>query len=143
MIQRSFILETLVYLIVRTALVFSLYMLFSGHNSPGGGFVAGLVFGISLMLEYIAGGREQMHQVLPVRGSTALAFGLSLALLTGLAGFVWGDAFLETTYAEVEVPVLGVVKATSALSFDIGVFAVVAGLVASLITAFGPEEDVA
>lgn len=141
MIQRSFILETLVYLIVRTALVFSLYLLFSGHNSPGGGFVAGLVLGISLMLEYIAGGSEQIREVLPIKGTTMLAFGLTLALLTGLAGFVWGDAFLETTYVEVEVPVLGVVKATSALSFDIGVFAVVAGLVASLITAFGSEED--
>lgn len=143
MIQRSFILDTLVYLIVRTALVFSLYLLFSGHNSPGGGFVAGLVFGISLMLEYIAGGSERTGEVLPVQGSTVLAFGLSLSLLTGLAGFVWGDAFLETTYVEVEVPVLGLVKATSALSFDIGVFAVVAGLVASLITAFGAEEEVA
>lgn len=141
MIRRSFILETLVYLIVRTALVFSLYLLFSGHNSPGGGFVAGLVFGISLMLEYVAGGWEGMREVLPIQPSTLLAFGLSLSLVTGLAGFVWGGAFLETTYVEVEVPVLGVVKATSALSFDIGVFAVVAGLVASLITAFGPEED--
>ena len=72
-----------------------------------------------------------------------LAFGLLLALLTGLAGFVWGDAFLETAYVEVELPLLGLVKATSALSFDIGVFAVVAGLVASLITAFGREEDAA
>lgn len=143
MIQRSYILETLVYLIVRTALVFSLYLLFSGHNSPGGGFVAGLVVGISLMLEYIAGGNEQIREVLPVRGTTMLAFGLLLALLTGLAGFVWGDAFLETAYVEVELPLLGLVKATSALSFDIGVFAVVAGLVASLITAFGREEDAA
>ena len=142
MIHRSFILETLVFLVVRTALVFSLYLLFSGHNSPGGGFVAGLVVGITLMLEYIAGGGERVRELLPVRASTMLAFGLSLALLTGLAGFVWGDAFLETTYVEVDVPVLGLVKATSALPFDIGVFAVVAGLVASLITAFGSEEEV-
>lgn len=142
MIHRSFILETLVFLVVRTALVFSLYLLFSGHNSPGGGFVAGLVVGITLMLEYIAGGGERVRELLPVRASTMLAFGLSLALLTGLAGFVWGDAFLETTYVEVDVPVLGLVKATSALPFDIGVFVVVAGLVASLITAFGSEEDV-
>lgn len=140
MIQRSFILDTLVALIVRTALVFSLFLLFSGHNSPGGGFVGGLVFGISLVLEYVAGGRTAVESVMPVSGETMLAAGLSLSLLTGLAGWVWGDAFLESTHVEVELPILGVVEATSALPFDIGVFAVVVGLVASLVFAFGEED---
>lgn len=141
MIQRSFILETLVDVIVRTAIVFSLFLLFSGHNSPGGGFVAGLVFGISLMLEYIAGGYERTREILPMEAETMLGFGLSLAVVTGLVGFVWGGAFLETASVEVTVPVLGVLKTTSALPFDIGVFAVVVGLVASLIRAFGTGES--
>lgn len=143
MIHRSFILGTLVDLIARTAILFSLYLLFSGHNSPGGGFVAGLVFGISVVLEYIAGGHDRRLAILPVRGETLLALGLSLAVLTGLAGFVWGDTFLETTYVEFEVPVLGLIKATSALPFDIGVFSVVLGLVVLLVSAFAPEEAAA
>jgi multicomponent Na+:H+ antiporter subunit A len=141
-IHRSFILDTLVDVIVRTALVFSLFLLFSGHNSPGGGFVAGLVFGISLILEYVAGGVRQMRNLLPASAETLLATGLSLALFTGVAGWVWGEAFLETTYFETNLPVLGVVKATSALSFDIGVFAIVVGLVAALVVAFGSEDEV-
>ena len=140
MIHRSFILGTLVDLIARTAILFSLYLLFSGHNSPGGGFVAGLVFGISVVLEYIAGGQDRRLAILPIHGETLLALGLSLAVLTGLAGFVWGNTFLETAYIEFEVPILGLIKATSALIFDIGVFSVVLGLVVLLVSAFAPEE---
>jgi multicomponent Na+:H+ antiporter subunit A len=141
MIHKSYILETLVDLIVRTALVFSLFLLFSGHNSPGGGFVAGLVFGISLILKYVAGGLDEMRELVPVGPEVLLGGGLSLALLTGLAGLLWGDAFLESAYIEIDLVVLGTLKASSALPFDIGVFAVVVGLVAALVTAFGAEAE--
>ncbi len=141
MIHKSFILETLVDLIVRTALVFSLFLLFSGHNSPGGGFVAGLVFGISLILKYVAGGLDEMRDLVRVGPEVLLGGGLSLALLTGIAGWLWGDAFLESAYFEIDLVVLGTLKASSALPFDIGVFAVVVGLVAALVTAFGAEAE--
>lgn len=140
MIHRSFILDVLVDLIVRTGLVFSAFLLFSGHNSPGGGFVAGLVFGIALLLMYVAGGRERMQALLPASPEAILASGLLLSLLTGVAGWAWGDAFLESVILKMDVPVLGLVKFTSALPFDIGVFAVVGGLAASLITTLAPEE---
>lgn len=141
MIQRSFILETLVDLIVRTALVFSIFLLFSGHNSPGGGFVAGLVFGISMVLKYASGGTEEMGEILPVSAETLFASGLFLAFGTGVAGWVWGGAFLQSDHIEIEIPVLGHLEASSTLPFDIGVFGVVVGLVASLIVAFGTEDD--
>lgn len=142
MIHRSFILDTLVDVIVRTALVFSVFLLFSGHNAPGGGFVAGLVFGISLILKYVAGGVSGMRELLPASAETLLAVGLSIATLTGLAGWFWGDSFLESTYVEVNLAVLGQLKLTSALSFDIGVFAIVAGLVASLVVVFGSQDEI-
>lgn len=142
MIHRSFILDTLVDVIVRTALVFSLFLLFSGHNSPGGGFVAGLVFGIALILKYVAGGVEEMQDILPMSAETMLSSGLSLSILTGIAGWLWGGAFLESTYIEVELPLLGALKASSTLPFDIGVFAIVIGLVVALVFAFGTDEDV-
>lgn len=141
MIHRSYILAVLIDLIVRTALVFSAFLLFSGHNSPGGGFVAGLVFGISLLLLYIAGGREKLRNLLPVGPETILAAGLFIALMTGVAGFLWGEAFLESTYVQLDIPLLGVVKLASALSFDIGVFGVVVGLAGLLIHTLAPEED--
>lgn len=140
MIHRSYILDVLIDLIVRTALVFSAFLLFSGHNSPGGGFVAGLVFGISLLLLYIAGGSEKLQSLLPISPETLLATGLFIALMTGVAGFAWGDAFLESTYVEIDLPVLGIMKLTSALAFDIGVFGIVVGLAATLILTLAPTD---
>lgn len=140
MINRSFVLDVLVDLVVRTALVFSLFLLFSGHNAPGGGFIAGLVAGIAIVLRYIAGGQRGVRAVIRVRPEGLLGVGLSVAVLTGIFGWVWGEAFLESAKFEIEVPVLGVVKATSALPFDIGVFLVVVGVALAMIAALGQEE---
>lgn len=140
MIHRSFILDTLVAMIVRTALVFSLFLLFSGHNAPGGGFVAGLVFGISLILQYVAGGIARMREILPMRAEALLGTGLFLSMATGLAGWVWGEAFLESSLLELELPLLGTLKASSTLPFDVGVFGIVIGLVAALVASFGTDE---
>lgn len=141
MIRRSLILDVLIDLIVRTAFVFSVFLLFAGHNAPGGGFIAGLVFGIALILKYVAGGIDELRAVLTVNPETLLGVGLSLALLTGVAGWIWGESFLESTIVDAELPILGVVKVTSALPFDIGVFIVVVGLTAALVTSLGEKAS--
>lgn len=140
MIRPSFVLDVLVDLVVRIALVFSVFLLFSGHNAPGGGFIAGLVAGIALVLRFIAGGRDAVQEALRVPPRGLLGTGLAIALLTGLAGWLWGDSFLETAKLEVELPVLGVVKATSALPFDIGVYVVVVGVASAMLSALGHDD---
>lgn len=141
MTERSVIFDFVVDLIIRTALVFSLFLLFTGHNAPGGGFVAGLVAGIALVLRYAAGNTEAVEEALPIRAQTMLGVGLALALGTGVAGWLWGEAFLESAKFETQVPLLGTVKTTSALPFDIGVFLVVLGLAAVLVLALGDPEQ--
>ncbi|MFP5331496.1 MAG: MnhB domain-containing protein [Acidimicrobiia bacterium] len=140
MISRSFVLDTLIDLVVRTALVFSVFLLFSGHNAPGGGFIAGLVAGIALVLRFIAGGREAVEKALRLPPAGLLGTGLAISLVTGLSGWLWGDAFLESAKLEVEVPILGVMKATSALPFDIGVYIVVLGVATAMLSALGHDE---
>ena len=142
MIKRSLILEVLVDLVVRTALVFAAFLLFSGHNAPGGGFIAGLVAGIAIVLRYIAGGQDAVRAVLGLPPAGLLGVGLSIALFTGIAGWVWGEVFLESTKWEIEIPVLGTVKATSALPFDIGVFVVVVGVTLAMLSALGSDDEV-
>lgn len=137
MINRSVIFDFVVDLIVRTALVFALFLLFTGHNAPGGGFVAGLVAGTAIVLRYIARGRDAVVELLPTAPHVLMGIGLAVAIVTGMAGWIWGDTFLESAKLEMTVPVLGTVKATSALPFDIGVFIVVIGLVAAEVLAFG------
>lgn len=137
----SLILDVVLDLVFRTALLFSLFLLLAGHNAPGGGFVSGLVAGTALVLRYVAGGVQEVDRVLPVHEQVLLGGGLLLVFLTGVFGWVSGGAFLYGAKATVEVPVLGTLSATSALVFDIGVVLVVIGLVLSLLRSLGAAAD--
>ncbi|MEE3922597.1 Na+/H+ antiporter subunit A [Micromonospora sp. BRA006-A] len=58
--QQSVILQVVTRLLFHAILLFSIYLLFSGHNAPGGGFAAGLVAGLGLAVRYLAGGRTEL-----------------------------------------------------------------------------------
>jgi multicomponent Na+:H+ antiporter subunit A len=138
--ERSPILDEVVRLSFHTVVVVAVYLLFAGHNAPGGGFIGGLVAGAALVLRYVASGREEMgfsvgHEVL-------VGGGLLVAAGTGVGALLAGDQFLEGWTFEEEVPVLGTVKFTAALPFDIGVFLVVVGLVVAVLDTLGREADV-
>lgn len=137
----SVILDTVLDVVFRTALLFSAFLLFAGHNAPGGGFIGGLVAAAALVLRYVAGGAAELDRVVAVHESTLLGGGLLLAVATGAAGWVFGGAFLYMGKLEVDLPVLGTLKATSALAFDIGVYLVVIGLGLALLRALGAAAD--
>ena len=141
MIDRSLILQMTADVVIRTATVFALFLLFRGHNAPGGGFVAGLVIVAGLMIRLVAGGWEGARTSLPAPSEVIMGAGLTTALLTGTAGWLWGDAFLEAAKVTLEVPVLGAIHLTSALVFDIGVFMVVVGMGAKLILSLAQTEN--
>jgi len=135
--DRSPILATSVEIIFPTALVFSIFLLFAGHNAPGGGFVGGLVAGAALVLRYLdAGAGEDIRGKLP---GTLLGAGLAVALTAGAAGWVVGGEFLESFKMSFRLPLVGTVKAGSALIFDIGVYLVVIGLVRTVLSVLGSE----
>jgi multicomponent Na+:H+ antiporter subunit A len=140
-VRRSVVLETVVRLAFHTVLVLGLYLLFAGHNQPGGGFIGGLVSGAAFLLRYVAGGRAELRSAVPVDPRLPLAWGLLLATLTGVGALVLGGQYLESDYVELDVPVLGVVKAVSALAFDVGVYLVVVGLVLGLLRTLGAEAE--
>ena len=140
-VRRSVVLETAVRLVFHTVLVFSLYLLFAGHNQPGGGFVGGLVAGAAFVLRYIAGGRGALAAAVPVDPGVPLGSGLVLAALTGVAAWLLGGQFLESGYVELDLPLLGIAKVTSALFFDTGVYLVVVGLVLGVLRTLGAEAE--
>ena len=120
-------------------LVFSLYLLFAGHNQPGGGFAGGLVAGVVVVMAWVVGGTEPMRRILPIRSSALLGTGLFLASATGFASLFLGGAFLESAAVTVTIPLVGSVKAVSVLIFDIGVYLVVVGMALWLVRALGEE----
>ena len=140
-VRRSVILETCVRLLFHTVLVFGVYLLFAGHNQPGGGFVGGLVAGTAFVLRYVAGGRAELRASVPVDPGIPLGVGVLLATLTGMGSWLFGADFLSSNYGSLVLPVLGTVKASTVLVFDIGVFAVVVGLVLTLLRTLGAEAE--
>lgn len=122
-------------------LVFSLYLLFAGHNQPGGGFAGGLVAGVVVVLAWSAGGPEVVRRLIPIRTSALLGAGLVVAAGTGFASLAAGLGYLESGYVQVSVPLVGQVKAVSALAFDTGVYLTVVGVALGLVRALGEDQD--
>jgi multicomponent Na+:H+ antiporter subunit A len=139
--NRSIILEVVVRLLFHTAIIVSLYLLFAGHNRPGGGFAGGLVVGLALIARYLAAGRYELGEALPVDAGVVLGLGLVMAVGTGLAGLVFGGQVLESVIWQVSLPVFGEVKLVTSLFFDIGVYLVVVGLLLDVLRSLGAEVD--
>lgn len=108
------------------AVVLAAYLLFAGHNRPGGGFAAGLVLGCVVALRTTAGLSRPSHAVALLSG------GLSACGLIALLPLLGGGSLLDQTVVDAVLPVVGTVKTGTALVFDVGVTAVVLGVVMAL-----------
>ncbi len=139
--RRSVIFEIATRLLFHTMVVFAVFLLFSGHNAPGGGFAAGLVIGIALAVRYLAGGRYELGEAAPVHPGLLLGTGLFLSAGVGLLALLVGGAVLESTILEVTLPLLGQVKLVTSFFFDVGVLLVVVGLVLDILRSLGAEID--
>jgi multicomponent Na+:H+ antiporter subunit A len=137
--RRSLIFDTTLRLVFDTAMVFAVYLLFAGHNQPGGGFIGGLVAGAAIALRYVAGGPDEVLDLLPVRPWTILGSGLLLSAATTAVPMLWGKAPLDQRAWSFEPPLLGDLKVTSATAFDAGVFLIVVGLVLMVFEGLGDE----
>ncbi|MEB0112172.1 monovalent cation/H+ antiporter subunit A [Variovorax sp. RTB1] len=130
----------LVRLLLPLAVLVSIYFFMRGHNAPGGGFVAGLVMSVALLLQFIVSGTEWVEEHLRIYPRRWIAIGLLLALVTGGGSVVLGYPFMTTHTAHLHLPLLGEVHVPSALFFDIGVFALVLGATMLILTALAHQS---
>ena len=107
--------------------VIAVYFFFRGHNLPGGGFVAGLIFAASLLVQYMLAGTTWVEKKIHLRLHVWLGIGLLTACATGLGAWLLGFPFLTTHTAHYVWPLLGELHIPSAFLFDLGVFIVVVG----------------
>ncbi|BBX23752.1 monovalent cation/H+ antiporter subunit A [Mycolicibacter terrae] len=139
--QRSLVLEVASRVIFPLIMVVSVYFLFAGHNNPGGGFAGGLAAGLALALRYVAGGRYELGETLPLDSGKILGVGLSLVGGTALASLFVGAPVLSSAAFTFTLPVLGQVKLVSSLFFDLGVYLVVVGMVLDVLRSLGARLD--
>jgi multisubunit Na+/H+ antiporter MnhB subunit len=140
-VERLVIVDRSVRVVFHAVLIGSIYLLFAGHNQPGGGFVGGLVAGAAVALRYVAGGIEEVRTVGRLRPWTILGSGLLLSATTATVPLLWGRAVLEASRWELDVPVVGHVGASTVVPFDLGVYLLVVGLVLMAFEAFGDDPD--
>ncbi|WP_404436785.1 Na+/H+ antiporter subunit A [Microbacterium aerolatum] len=139
--NRSILLEVIVRILFHTIIVVSIYLLFAGHNQPGGGFAGGLVAGMALVMRYIAGGRWELGAAAPTDAGRLLGAGLILAVGTAVLPLFFGLAPLTSSFWEWEVPGIGHMEFVTSTIFDVGVYLVVIGLVLDVLRSLGAEVD--
>lgn len=110
-------------------LVVAVFIFLRGHNEPGGGFVSGLVVAIALIMQYIASGYSWAADRMRLGSHILIGAGVLIAGLTGVVSLIFGWPFLTSTYTYVELPLVGEFEVASAMSFDLGVFLAVVGVV--------------
>ena len=124
----------------------SVYLFLRGHNLPGGGFIAGLVLAIALVMQFVANGQGFVSERMSSNYQPWFGAGLLIAGATGMGSWLFGAPFLTSSYDYPLWPLVGAVPLASAALFDLGVFLTVVGatmtaLVSmSRLTMAGPVE---
>jgi multicomponent K+:H+ antiporter subunit A len=125
--RRPLMLQVAARLVLPFALLVSLHLFLRGHNLPGGGFIAGLVLAIALVLQQVAQGQAWVVRRSGSDERAWAAAGLLIAAATGLASWLYGAPFLTSSYDYPWLPGIGGVPLASASAFDLGVYLVVIG----------------
>jgi multicomponent K+:H+ antiporter subunit A len=120
--------------------VIAAYFFLRGHNLPGGGFVAGLIFAVAIIMQYMLAGTVWVESRLTLRPHRWIAYGLVIACLTGLGAWLFGYPFLTSHTVHLHLPLLGEIHVPSAFLFDLGVFVVVVGTTMLILVALAHQS---
>ena len=118
----------------------ALFLLLRGHDLPGGGFAAGLMMSVAILLQYMAGGTRWVDDHLRVHPLRWMSAGLLLAAGTGVAAMLAGRPFLTSYFAYADLGWLGKLPLASAVLFDLGVFALVFGATVLMLIAIAHQS---
>ncbi len=131
---------TLTRLLFPVMLIVAVFLLLRGHDLPGGGFSAGMVVAIAIILQYMIGGTDWTEDRMRLRPRLWIGGGLLVASGTGLAALAFGRPFLTTYFGYADLPLIGQVPTASALVFDIGIFALVVGATLLMLVALAHQS---
>ncbi len=108
--------------------VFALIALYRGHNFPGGGFIGGLLVGLSVIFSSLAYDAQRARNSLKIQPEGYIALGLLTIFLSILPGVFLKQYFMAGVWTSIHIPFLGVIKLGTPFLFDIGVFFAVIGV---------------
>ncbi len=111
------------------ALMIGVFLYLRGHNLPGGGFVAGLVVAIAIVLQYMASGLAWSEARQRIDHHALIAAGILIAAGAGVGALAFGARFLSSSYTYVTIWPFETFELATAAIFDLGVFFCVLGAV--------------
>ncbi len=127
----------LTQLLFPLTLTVSVFLFLRGHNAPGGGFIAGLVLAVPLLMQYVIQGTESVESRFGFDYVRCIGVGLAIALVSGAASMLFGVPFLTSGHAELALPLIGTLELASAMGFDTGVYLVVFGSAMLMLSMMG------
>ena len=116
-------------LLLPMAMMVGVYIFLRGHNLPGGGFVAGLVFAIAYLMQYMASGYVWSHARQRYDHHVLIGWGVLVAVVAGVGAWAFGLPFLTSGFDYVNLWPLEEFELATAAIFDLGVFLCVLGAV--------------
>jgi len=131
------ILQNLSRLLFPLMLLIAAFVFLRGHNLPGGGFIAGLIAALAIVLQYLGNGIEWTSARIRTDMHKVIAAGLFFALATGLVSILFGYPFLTSAFTYLKWPIVGKFEVASAMIFDLGVFLVVVGATVMILVELG------
>jgi multicomponent K+:H+ antiporter subunit A len=131
------ILSQMTRFLLPLALLVSVFLFLRGHNAPGGGFIAGLVTAVALILQYMANGTAWTQRQWRLPFHPLIAVGVLVAAATGAASLLVSHPFLTSTFGHVSLPIVGEFELASAMLFDLGVFLTVVGVIMLILANLG------
>lgn len=134
------ILTTATRYLMPMLLLLSAFLLFRGHNLPGGGFIGGLVAAATFILHNFAFGVEETRRLLRVNPLVITATGLLIALGSGIVGLLSGKPFMTGQWITVPLGKGGGLHIGTPVTFDIGVYLVVIGATLTIILSLAEGE---
>ncbi|MAI40967.1 MAG: cation:proton antiporter [Gammaproteobacteria bacterium] len=94
--KNNFIVREVANLFIPIIVLFGFYVQFHGDFGPGGGFQAGVIVAVGIILYALVHGLQKTRQlILEVYIRFLMAFGLLLFAATGLASLILGGEFLN------------------------------------------------
>lgn len=137
--------STLIHIAARVLawpfLLVSVWILYRGHNLPGGGFIGGLMAASGFILHDLSGYGRPDRGFFATKPFVFLACGLGTAVVSTLPGLLAGGFMAGVWLPGFELPLLGKVHLGTPLVFDIGVYLTVIGFILLIADTLTGEDE--
>ncbi|HCP80081.1 MAG TPA: monovalent cation/H+ antiporter subunit A [Octadecabacter sp.] len=134
--QHPMMMVVLTRVIMPVVLMVGFYIFLRGHNEPGGGFIAGLIVSIAVVMQYMASGFNWASDRIRFPYHGVIGAGVLVAGLTGIGSWFFAKPFLTSDFTYVRIPPFEKFELATAALFDLGVFLAVVGAVMLTLESF-------